>query len=334
MKKIKINNFYLTENSKTFIMAEIGLNHNGDIELAKKLIKKAKECGADAVKFQIYNTDLFINRKYAPGQYDLLKKYEISFDKFKLIKSFCDKNGIIFFASPFDIESANFLLKLKVPIIKIASSELSNKYFLNHVARFQIPLFLSTGLHDFHEIKTTIKEIEKVNKRIVVLYCVSEYPLRYEDANLNVLKLYKESFNHLVGFSDHSEEWLLDVIAVGMGAKVIEKHFTLDKNLPGPDHKIALNPDDFRTMTQNIRKAENSLGIKEKRKTQSEKKIRPNALKGVYARKSINKGDVLSVDNVIMQRPLKGIPAGKFRFLLGKKATKNYINFGIIKEKY
>ena len=149
-----------------------------------------------------------------------------------------------------------------------------------------------------------------------------------------MLELYKESFNHLIGFSDHSEGWLLDVVAVTMGAKVIEKHFTLDHNFPGPDHKIALDPVGFKEMVQNIRNSEKSLGIKEKKITQIEKGVRPLALKGIYAGKDIKKGDILSIDNLIIQRPLNGIPACGFGLLSGKRAKKNYRQFEIIKEKY
>ncbi len=354
MKRIRISNFFLTEKSKTFIVAEVGLNHNGKIELAKEIIREAKKCNATAVKFQAYKTGLFINKKYAPDQYKLLKKYELSYDDLKTLKEFSDKNDIIFFASCFDTESADFLFKLKIPIIKIASGELSNAPLLNRIAHFQIPLFISTGLHDLREIKKTIARVEKINNKIVIMHCVSEYPLKYENANLNVIKLYHEIFNYLIGLSDHSGgdhsggDRLLSTFAAISGVKVIEKHFTLDNNLPGPDHGLAMNPLDFKAMVghirliekspdeqkkaieQNIKLYKISSGKKRKVLTEIEKKIRPHALKGIYARRDIMKGEFLSEDNLIIQRPFKGLKPVEFITLEGKRAQKKYKKYEII----
>ncbi len=324
MKKIKIKNFCISDNSKTFIVAEIGINHNRDINLAKKMIIKAKQCGADAVKFQVYNTDLFINKRYAKKQYQLFKKYEFSFDVFKKIKEFCDKNKIIFFASPFDIKSAEFLFNLKVPVLKIASGELSNISFVKLLAGYKLPLFISTGLHDFNEIKKVIKEIEVINNKIVIFYCISEYPLINENANLNVLKLYSEYFNHFIGFSDHSEGWFLDVMAVCLGVKVIEKHFTLDKKLPGPDHKISLDPADFHDMVLKIRLSEKTLGKKIKSITKMESRIRAGSIKGIYAGNNIKKGEKFSLKNLALQRPINRFNADKIFTIINKKAKKKY----------
>lgn len=323
LMKIKIGNKYIGDNQPVFVVAEIGINHNGNLALAKKLIKKAKECGADAVKFQTYKTDLFINKKYAKSQYNLLKKYELSFEQFKKLKEFADKNDIIFFSSPFDFESAKFLIQLKVPAIKVASSELSNILFVKHLAKSKIPLIISTGMSTFSDIDNTYKKILPINRKIILLHCVSEYPLSHKDANLNVIPSLRNRYKTIVGFSDHSDHYVLDIIAVSLGAKVIEKHFTLKKTMKGPDHKLSLNPTEFRNMVTSIRVTEMSLGSNKKSLTSLEQKIKKYALKGIYASKDIKKGERISLNNIIFQRPLEDIPAQDGEKIIGKKVRRD-----------
>ncbi len=321
--RIKIGNKIISESSPVFIVAEIGLNHNGKIKLAKDLILEAKKCGADAVKFQTYKTELFINKKYAKDQYEIFKKYELKFDDFVKIKEFADKVGIIFFSTPFDFESANFLIKLKVPAIKVASSELSNIYFLKYLAKAKLPLFISTGMSAYKEIKHTYKIISRINKKIILLYCVSDYPLNPKDANMNSILFLKKKFKTIIGFSDHSEGFLLDVIATAFGAKIIEKHFTLDKNQKGPDHKFSLTPSEMKTMIENIRDTENSLGKGGKLITKNEKIIKKYALKGIYAKEDILAGEKITYDKIILQRPMKGIPASEVEEIKGNIAKRD-----------
>lgn len=324
MKKIRINGKSISGSSKTFIVAEIGLNHNNDLNLAKKIVQSAKKSGADAVKFQVYDTDLFINKKKAKEQFKILKQYELSYETITKIKQYCDKIEIVFFASPFDLKSARFLYDLNIPVIKIASSELSNSALIKYVSRFKKPLFISTGLHTFPEIKQIINNIEMVNQNLVVFHCVSDYPLKYEDANLNMIQFFKEQFHHYIGFSDHSRGYLLDVLAVSLGVKVIEKHFTIDQTLPGPDQKLSLNPEEFRILVQQIRLTERTLGHKKKRLTHHEKKIKRFALKGLYAAENIKKGEKFSIDNINIQRPLLNKKAQDIFSILNKKAGKAY----------
>jgi N-acetylneuraminate synthase/N,N'-diacetyllegionaminate synthase len=317
--QVKIDKKIISENSPVFIVAEIGLNHNGRLDIAKELIYQASICGVDAVKFQTYKTENFINKKYAKEQYEILKKYELSFDDFVQLKEFAEKNGLIFFSSPFDFESADFLFKIKVPVYKVASSELSNIYFLKYLALKKLPIFISTGLHTFCEIKNCFDVIYKINKKIVLLYCASEYPLKIENANLNSIKFLKEKFKVPVGFSDHSEGNLLSIAAVCLGAKVIEKHFTLDKSFEGPDHKISLSPVEMKSLVEEIRKLEKTFGKYEKLISKSEKDIKKFALKGIYAKKDIPAGIKIGLEDILLQRPCLGIPASDLEKFLGKK---------------
>ena len=330
MKNIRISGYTLNKNADIFLVAEIGLNHNADINLAKQSIIKAKQCGADAVKFQVYDTDLFINKKYDSKAYQLMKRYELSRDNFNRIKKFCDKRGIIFFASPFDLKSLQFLLHLKVPVIKIASGEFSNVQILKAAAESKVPLFLSTGLHDFKEVNKTVKWIEKINQDLVIFHCVSDYPLKSENANMNVITQYKNEFDHFIGFSDHSEGWMLDVMALSLGVKVIEKHFTLDKQLQGPDHRISLDPAGFTKFAEKVRSGEKALGEYFRKITENEEKIRAYAFKGIYASRNIKKSEKFSIDNIILQRPVSRINSKEIFKILGKRARKEYSKFETI----
>lgn len=320
--RIKIGNRTISENSSVFIIAEIGINHNGSVTIAKELINYAKKYGADAVKFQTYKTELFINKKYAPDQYELLKKYELSFEDFAKLKEFADKRGIIFLSTPFDFESVDFLIKLKVPAIKIASSELTNIYFLKYIARKRLPLIISTGMSSYKEIKKMYKIISNINKKLILLYCVSEYPLIPENANMRAITFLQKRFKTIIGFSDHSEGFLLDIIATALGAKVIEKHFTLDRNMEGPDHRFSLTPSEMKEMIRNVRLTEISLGNETRNITKNEQKIKRFALKGIYAKEDILPGERLTLNKILLQRPLKDISASELEKILGKKLIK------------
>jgi len=302
-EKIIIGNKIINKNSPVFVIAEIGLNHNGKLEIAKKLIEAAKESGADAVKFQTYKTENFVHPIYGKTQYEILKKYELSFEKFKELKEFADKIGIIFLSSPFDFESVDFLYKIGVKAFKIASSELSNLYFVKYISSKELPMFISTGLHNYYEIKKSLTQIEKINKKIILLHCISEYPLSFENANLNSIPFLNEKFGYIVGFSDHSDGFILDIIAVSLGAKVIEKHFTLSRKLQGPDHKISLEPSELKEMIKNIRIVEKALGKFGKGITKKEQQIKNLALKGIYAAKDIEKGEIITFEKIKLLRP-------------------------------
>ncbi|MDD5067640.1 MAG: N-acetylneuraminate synthase family protein [bacterium] len=324
MRSIKIGNRVVSEASRTFLVAEIGLNHNGNISLAKRMIREARRAGADAVKFQVYRTDSFIHPVRAREQFCLLKKYELPFEAVKDLKRFADREGVIFFASAFDFESVDLLYRLKAPVMKVASGEMSNLAFVRYIAGKEWPLFISTGLHDLSEIERTVREVEKVNKALVLFYCLSEYPLVYEHAGLNGITLFRERFRHLTGFSDHSDGDLLDIMAVCLGARVIEKHFTLDRKGPGPDHSISLDVRQFKDLARHIRITELILGQKEKRLTGREKAIRKNARKGIYAARAIRKGEKITWSKIKLLRPEAAAPASEISRFLNKKARRSF----------
>lgn len=323
MKKIRIGNRTLSSGSPVFIVAEIGLNHSGRPFLAKQMIARAKEAGADAVKFQVYRTESFVHPRYAPAQYGLLKRMELPFDIVRELKVFADRTGIIFFASAFDRESVDLLVRLKCPVLKAASSELSNAPLIRYMAVQKRPLFLSTGLHAWEEIKKIVRQTGRINPDLVLFYCLSEYPLRFENANLNAIRLFQENFDHPVGFSDHSDGFRLDIIAASLGVRVIEKHFTLDRKWPGPDHRISLDFRQFKDMVNQVRLTEVILGRSVKDLTPDEKKIRKDALKGLYAAQSIRKGQLITEDKIRLLRPVLRTNAASVGKFIRRRASRN-----------
>lgn len=323
MRKIKIGKRTLSPESPVFIVAEIGLNHNGRPFLAKQMIHRAREAGADAVKFQVYRTESFVHPRYARAQYELLKRMELPFDAVRELKVFADRAGILFFASAFDRESVDLLVRLKCPVLKAASSELSNLPLIRYMAGQKRPLFLSTGLHTWEEIKKFVRQTERVNPDLVLFYCLSEYPLRYENANLNAIRLYQDEFDHPVGFSDHSEGFRLDIMACALGVRVIEKHFTMDRRWPGPDQRISLDFRQFREFVNQVRLTEICLGCSGKNLTGDEKKIRKAALKGLYAAQSIRKGELVTAGKVRFLRPAAGTGAVSADRIIGRKAARS-----------
>ena len=271
-------------NQKVIIIAESGVNHNGDLKLAYKLIDAAKNCSADYIKFQTFNTNELIlkNTKKAKyqklndskkrSQYEMLKKLEINNEFHLKIINYCKKKKIKFLSSPFDIKSINLLQKFKLNTIKIPSGEIGNVPYLQHLGKLNKNIFISTGLSTINEIKKSLQILinSGTNKsKISILHCTSSYPTKLDEVNLNVIKtLYKLGYK--VGYSDHSEGLIAPVAAVAIGAKIIEKHITLDKNLKGPDHIVSLEPNDFKKMVKLIRNTEKMMGSYIKKPTKSE----------------------------------------------------------------
>ena len=250
----------LLNNKKTFIIAEAGVNHNGNFNLAKKLIKLAKKAGADAVKFQIYNTEKLVSRNLSTAsyqkknskissQYDLLKKLELTQNQHIKLKDFSKKNGIIYLASAFDLESLSFVQKLKLPIIKIPSGEVENIPYLKIISKLNKPVLLSTGLSKFSEIVNIVKILYSFGlkkKNLYILHCNSSYPSKFSDVNLNSINYLKKYFKSTVGYSDHSLGIEIPIAAVSLGAKIIEKHLTINTRMNGPDHSASLEFKDFK----------------------------------------------------------------------------------------
>lgn len=258
MKYIVVDDRIIGDNYKTFIVAEIGINHGGDIELAKKLITAAIKNGADAVKFQTYITEKRVPKN--DPLFPILKKCEFKKEETIEIFEFAQKKHIIFFSTPFDEESVDLLANLNVPLLKISSFDIVNKKLLEKAAKTHIPVVLSRGMANTNEIETALQIYKKYNTKYILLHCVSSYPTQHKDANLNAIKILKEKYDCPVGYSDHTLGITVPVYAVAVGACVIEKHFTLDKTLKGPDHSISADPAEFKRMVRKIRDLELILG--------------------------------------------------------------------------
>ncbi len=329
----------LTQN-KTFLIAEAGDNHNGSRDLALFLCDLAKKANCDSVKFQTFITENVISKgtEKAPYQkrkdesedmYEMCKKLELSFEDFRIIKNYCDKIGILFFSTPYDISSAEFLNKIGVPFFKISSTDLNNFYLLDAIAEFKKPVIISTGMADLEEVKKTCEFLkERKVPEIAILQCTSEYPSPFDELNLRVIETFKREFpDVIIGFSDHSEGYLASCIAVSLGAKIIEKHFTIWKGLEGPDHQASLSPEELFLWVQNIRLTEKMLGDGIKRITKSEIEVKKVARRSFYLKRDKKRGEVIKKDDIVALRPLKGITPDRYFEILGKKLTRDKRKF-------
>ncbi len=344
-KHIKIGNYTIGANHPVFIIAEAGVNHNGKLEMAKKLIDTAVNAGANAVKFQAFKTENLILTNVQKAQYqknstgsdesqfEMLKKLEITKEQnIELIK-YCKEKNIIFLTTPFDEESLEDLDSLDLPAYKVASTDTTNLLFLKKIAKKGKPIFLSTGMCFMFEVELALKQIYEYNKEVILLQCTANYPINDEDANLNVINTYKEKFDILVGYSDHSAGIGASPYAVPMGAVVIEKHFTLDKASDGPDHKASLSPKELKDFVQEIRRVEKFMGSSMKEPTKDEEKTKLSLQKSLVALQSIKQGEIFTEENIVAKRTGgKGISPIYYKEILGKKATKNYSPNEIIYE--
>ncbi|MCS7214643.1 MAG: N-acetylneuraminate synthase [Thermodesulfovibrio sp.] len=325
--------------NRVFIIAEAGVNHNGSIENAKKLVDIAVEAGADAVKFQTYKAKNLVthdadlteyqrkNLGIKKSQYDMLRELELSYKDFEKLKLYCDKLKIIFMSTPFDIESARFLRDLGMDIFKIASGEITNYPLLREVGGYGKNVILSSGMSDLGEIEDALDlliEFGTKRDKITVLHCLSQYPAPYNEVNLLAMQTIKEAFKIRVGYSDHTPGIEIAIAATAMGAKVIEKHFTVDRNLPGPDHKASLEPDELRKMIEAIRNVEMAMGDGIKRIAKSEIKNITLVRKSIVAKKNIKKGDILNEENITTKRPAMGINPMRWNEVIGKVAKRDF----------
>jgi len=334
--EIRILDQVLGEGEPCFIIAEAGVNHNGNINLAKKLIDVAKESEANAVKFQTFRTEYMVSIKAekAPyqkettsseeSQFEMLKKLELSGSQFEELFDYANKKGIIFLSSPFDEPSADLLDELGVPAFKIASGEITNTPFVRYIAKKGKPIILSTGMSTLGEIKEAVKAIRTEGiKDIVLLHCVSAYPAKIEDANLRAIQTLMKAFRLPVGFSDHTIGITVPIAAVALGAVVLEKHFTLDKNLPGPDHKASLEPEELKQMVEAIRQVEKAKGNGIKKPTDEEEQIKRVARRSVVAKIDISKGTIITEEMLNVKRPGIGIEPKYLDMIVGRKARRN-----------
>lgn len=318
------------------IIAEAGVNHNGDITIAKQLIDAASVTGADAIKFQTFKTDLLVvpasgkaeyqikNTGGAMSQYEMLKNLELSWQAFEELYHYCALRHIKFLSSPFDEESILFLDRLGVDPIKIPSGEITNYGYLKKTASLKKQVLLSTGMSTEAEIGEALEILEESGKEIILLHCSSAYPTMMEDVNLNAMATLKDRFHKQVGYSDHTPGIEVPIAAAALGACVIEKHMTLDKTMPGPDHKASLEPDEFKHMADSIRNIEQALGDGVKRPTLAELKNRDYVRKYLVAAREIRKGEAFTLHNLCAKRCGYGISPMELHSLLGKTADRNY----------
>ncbi len=323
--------------ARTYIIAEAGVNHNGSFELACKLVDAAKAAGVDCVKFQTFKAKNLVSRNAAKADYqkettgdgsqeDMLKKLELSYDEFIDLKKYCDKAGISFLSTPFDFESIDFLNSIDMPFWKIPSGEVTNYPYLVALAKTKKPIIMSTGMCTMDEIGAAIKTLkDNGSDDIKLLHCNTEYPTPFEDVNLAAMQSMRNAFGLEVGYSDHTKGIEVPIAAVAMGATIIEKHFTLDRNMEGPDHKASLEPNELRDMTNAIRNIEKAVGNGIKEPSISEKKNINIVRKSIVASQNIKKGEVFSEDNLTTKRPGNGISPMKWNEIIGTVAERDYL---------
>ena len=329
---------------KTLIIAEAGVNHNGQLDIALKLCDEAKKCGADVVKFQTWITDNIItknvdktdyqkeNTKNNDSQYEMLKKLELPQDDFRKIKKHCDDIGIIFASTADDKDSLDFLVDLGIPFIKVGSGDIGNVSYLRYIGSKNKPVILSTGMSTLEDIKISLDALRQSEcKDITLLHCTTNYPCPMEDVNLNAIDTLRKEYNLPVGYSDHTKGIEVAIAAVSKGATVIEKHFTLDKNMEGPDHLASTEPEEFKKMVDSIRNIEKALGTGEKVPSNSEINISKVVFKRIVACKPIKKGETITEDMITCKRNDMGELAKNYDLVVGKIANKDYsIDEGII----
>ena len=343
-----IRNFILPDRnldggSPSFIIAEIGINHQGNIDIAKKLILQAKECGADAVKFQkrsipriltkaglemAYENRNSFGKTYGEHKYAL----ELSEDEYRELKRFSDNLNIYFSASGWDEESIDFLMEIDVPFFKMASADLSNFPLLKHTAKKGKPIILSTGMADMELVKAAFDLVSEINSNIAILQCTSTYPANFNEINLNVIKTYLDFFpNSIIGYSGHELGIAIPGVAVALGAKIIERHFTLDRTMKGGDHAASLEPHGFSKMVRDIRHIEDAMGIAEKELQESEKPIFKKLAKSIVTSKYIKKGEKITFEMLTTKGPGSGISPTMFNDLIGKSLNKDIEEDVVIK---
>ena len=323
----------------TLIIAEAGVNHNGDILLAKRLIDVAADAGADLVKFQTFSADRLVTTRAAKAEYQakttdvgesqhaMLQGLELTRDMHDVLISHCKLRGIEFFSTGFDTESVDLLIELGLNSFKIPSGEITNLPYLRHIGRYGKRVILSTGMSTLGDIEAALDALESAGtprKNITVLHCNTEYPTPMVDVNLRAMLAIRDGFGVSVGYSDHTAGIEVAIAAVALGATIIEKHFTLDRSLPGPDHKASLEPNELTAMVKAIRNIEIALGDGIKRPTPSELKNRPIGRKSIVAARAIEIGEIFSADNLMVKRPGTGISPMRWDEVLGKKADRRY----------
>ncbi len=319
------------------IIAEAGVNHNGSLETAKQMALAAKQAGADIVKYQTAVPELVISKFAQKAQYqkqntgseesqlDMIRRLHFGFEEHRLLQTYCNEIGIEYLSTPFDDESINFLSELNLSVFKIPSGEITNLPYLEKIGALKKPIILSTGMSNLSEIQSALDVLKNAGAtQISLLHCNTQYPTPMCDVNLLAMQNLKDAFGVPVGFSDHTLGFEADIAAVALGATIIEKHFTLDKNADGPDHKASLDAQELKAMVTAIRNIEMALGSGEKHVTSSEKENIAIARKSIVAKTAIKKGEVFTKENLSVKRPGTGISPMKFYDVLGKAAVRNF----------
>lgn len=323
------------------VIAEAGVNHNGSIELAKQLVDKAVDAGVDYIKFQTFKASNLVTKaakqaeyqmknigKEGDSQFQMLKKLELSPEDHEVLIAYCKEKGIKFFSTAFDFDSIEYLHSLNLGLWKIPSGEITNYPYIKKIAQFHEPVILSTGMCEMSDITAAMNVLQKLGfqkNQITILHCNTEYPTPFEDVNLRAMLSLKEEFKVEVGYSDHTKGIEVPIAAVALGATVIEKHFTLDRNMEGPDHKASLEPDELKAMVSAIRNIEKAVGGDGiKHVSESERKNIAIARKSIVAAKDIKKGELLSDENLTVKRPGTGISPMRWEEVVGTKAIKDF----------
>lgn len=327
------------------VIAEAGVNHNGDFSLAKRMVDAAKYAGADYVKFQTFVPEKLVSRYAEKAEYQkeetgtgetqlqMLQKLTLTNENFKELKEYCSEVGIGFISTPFDLESIDFLESLDMDFWKVPSGEVTDLPYLEAIARTGRNVIMSTGMCDIQEIQDAIAVLENNGtSEIMLLHCNTQYPTPYEHVNLSAMHAIKERTGKKVGYSDHTQGIEVPIAAVAMGATVIEKHFTLDKNMNGPDHKASLSPDELKAMVEAIRNIERAMGDGFKEASPSEIKNKTAARKSIVASRQIKKGEILTEENLVVKRPGNGISPMRWYEILGTRAVRDFMEDELIEE--
>jgi N,N'-diacetyllegionaminate synthase len=340
---MKIGNKIISNNHYPFIIAEVGLNHNGSLKIAKKLIDCAVSAGCDAVKFQTIKIDkLLLNntplanyqkKNKSKNMYDLIKKNNLTFDQFLNLEKYCKFKKITFLSTPFDEESAIFLKRLNIPAFKISSGDNDNFLLLSLIKKFKKPIILSTGMSTTSEVKKTINFLKLKRDKLAILHCISDYPTSIDETQLFNINLLKK-FGYNIGFSDHTIGKLSSSVAVGLGANIIEKHITLDNNMKGPDHQMSLPTSKLKDFVQELKSIKKSFFKKERTLTTKEKLTKKVAKKSLYFKSNLKKNHRIKVFDLISLRPTNnGISPSEYKFFINKILKKDVMKYQILKRK-
>ena len=343
---IQIGSYPLEEGKPVFIIAEAGVNHNGSVTLAKKLVDAAKSAGADAVKFQNFTAEEVTTETAGMAEYqkrntgknesqiDMIRKFELPPKAFKEIAQYCKKKGIMFLSTPHSgFESVDVLQDIGVTAFKFGSADLQNLPVLRYAAKLKKPMLISTGMADMKDIQEAVTTIRKAgNQKIVVFQCTTDYPVQFKDVNLRAMHTIGSTFKVVVGYSDHTIGCEASIASVALGARILEKHLTLDNDMEGPDHKASANPVDFKKYVQSIRNTEMSLGSSIKKISSASRQYMPLVLKSVVARGPIKRGEKLTKENLAIKRPAGGLQPKYYFEMLGKHAKKDMVHDQFIRK--